>query len=52
MHFLQVNVTFYDAVNMIYDVITKANLFPITAKFMFVDVRKIKTQLIKYWKKK
>ena len=36
MHFVGVNVTFYDAVNMIHDVITTANLFPYTAKFMFV----------------
>ena len=34
MHFLRVNVTFYDAVNMIHDVIKTANTFPYTAKFM------------------
>ena len=39
MHFLQVNVTFYDAVNVIHDVITTANPFPYTAKFMFVGVK-------------
>ena len=39
MHFLLVNVTFYDAVKVIHDVITKANPFPYTAKFMFVGVR-------------
>ena len=42
MHFLRVNrvnVTFYDAVNIIHDVITTANPFPYTAKFIFVDVR-------------
>ena len=39
MHFLRVNVTFYDAVNMIHDVISRANPFSDTAKFMFVDVR-------------
>ena len=39
MHFLRVNVTFYDAVNMIHDVILTANLFPYTAKFMFDGVR-------------
>ena len=33
------NVTFYDAVNMIHDVITTDNPFPYTAKFMFVGVR-------------
>ena len=35
MHFLRVNVTFYDPVN----IITTANPFPDTAKFMFVGVR-------------
>ena len=44
MHFLQVNVTFYDAVNMIHDLITAANPIPYTAKFMFVGVRNNKTQ--------
>ena len=39
MHFLPVNVTFYDAVNMIHDVIITANLFPYSAKFMFYGVR-------------
>ena len=39
MHFLQVSVTFYDAVNMIHDVISTANPFPDIAKFMFVGVR-------------
>ena len=47
MHFLLVNVTFYDAVNMIHDVITKANPFPYTAKFMFVGVRNYKTQQVR-----
>ena len=42
MHFLRVNVTFHDAVNMIHDVISTAYQFPDTAKFMFVGVRKIK----------
>ena len=35
MHFLRVNVTFYDAVNVIHDVITTADPIPYTAKFMF-----------------
>ena len=35
MHFLRVNVTFYDAVNVIHDVITTANPFSHTAKFKF-----------------
>ena len=39
MHFLQVNVTFHDAVNVIYDVITTANAIQYTAKFMFLGVR-------------
>ena len=47
MHFLRVNATFYDAVNMIHDVITTANPFPYTAKFMFVGVRNDKTQQMK-----
>ena len=38
---------FYDAVNMIHDVIRKANQFPYTAKFMFVSVRSNKTQQIR-----
>ena len=41
------NVTFYDAVNMIYYVIRTANAFPYTAKFMFVGVRNNKTQQIR-----
>ena len=42
--FLRVNVMFYDAVNIIYDIITTPNPFPYTAKFMFVGVRHNKTQ--------
>ena len=44
MHFLRVNVTFYVAVNMIHDVITTANIFPHTAKFMFDGDRNNETQ--------
>ena len=44
MHFLQVNVTFYDVVNVIHDVITTTNPIPHTAKFMFVGVRNNITQ--------
>ena len=44
MHFLRVNVTFYDAVNVNHDVITNANPIPYTAKFMFVGLRNNKTQ--------
>ena len=50
MHILRVNVTFYDAVNIIHDVITIRNPFPYTAKFMFVGVRNNETQQIKRWK--
>ena len=46
MHLLRVDVTFYDAVNMIHDVISTAYLFPYTAKFMFDVVRNNKTQQI------
>ena len=44
MLFLRVNVTFYDAVSVIHDVITTANLIPYTFKFMFVGFRNNKTQ--------
>ena len=47
MHFLPVNVMFYDTVSMIHDVITTANLFPYTAKFMFDCARNDKTQQMK-----
>ena len=47
MHFLWVNVMFYDAVNMIHDVITTDDSFPDTAKSMFVGVRKNKTQQVR-----
>ena len=40
MHFLRVNVMFYNAVNVIHEVITTANPFPYIAKFIFVEVRK------------
>ena len=45
--FLRVNVTFYDAVNIIHDVITTRNTFPYTAKFTFVGVRNNETQQIR-----
>ena len=47
IYFLKVNVTFYDAVKMIHDVIITANPFPFTAKFMFVGVRNDKTKKIR-----
>ena len=50
MHILRVNVTFYDAVNIIHDVITTRNPFPYTAKFMFVGVKNNETQQIRRWK--
>ena len=45
---LRVNVTFYDAVNTMHDVIETPNPFPYTAKFMFVGVRHNKTQQIRW----
>ena len=45
------NFTFYDAVNIMRDVITTSNPFPYTAEFMFVGVRHIKTQQIRRCKK-
>ena len=47
MHFMRVNVTFYDAVNMIHDVINAANLFPYTAKFMFDGATNYKTEQVR-----
>ena len=47
MHFLWVNVAFYDAVNMIHDVIRTADPFPYAAKFMLVGVRNNKNQTLK-----
>ena len=41
MHFLRVNVTFHDAVNMTHNVISTANSSPDTAEYMFVSVKKI-----------
>ena len=45
--FCAVNVTFYDAVNMIHDVITTANQFPYTVKFTFDGARNNKTQQLR-----
>ena len=50
MHFLLVNVTIYDAVNMIHDINTTANPFPYTAKFMTDCVRNNKTEQMKHRK--
>ena len=47
MHILRVNVTVYDSVNIIHDVITMPNPFAYTAKFMFVSVRHKETQQIR-----
>ena len=38
---------FYNAVNIIHDVITAPYPFPYTAKFMFVDARDNETQALK-----
>ena len=43
-YFLRVNVTFDDALSLIHNFITTANLFPYTANFMFDGVRNNKTQ--------
>ena len=51
MHFLLVNVMFYDAVN-IHDVIRTADPFPFTAKFMFAGVRNNETQQMRCLKDK
>ena len=50
IHILRVNVKFYDAVNIIHDVITTPNPFPYTAKFTFVGVRNNEAQQIRRWK--
>ena len=47
MHFLQVNITVYDTVNMINDIITTANPFPYIAKFMIAGVNNNKTQHVR-----
>ena len=47
MHFLRVNVTFYDEVSVIHDVITTPSLFPNTTKFMLVGIRNEKTQQLR-----
>ena len=39
MHFLRLNVTFHDAINIIHDVIIKRNPYPYTTKFVFLVVR-------------
>ena len=47
MFFVRGNVTFYDTVKMIHDVIKTANLFPYTAKFMFDGARNNKTEQLR-----
>ena len=47
MLFVRVNLAFFDTVNIIHDVITTANPFSDTAKFMFVGVTNNKTQQIR-----
>ena len=41
---MRVNVKFSDTINTIHDVITTANPFPNTTKFMFVVVKNNKAQ--------
>ena len=48
MRVLRVNVTFYDTVNIIHDVITIRNPFPYTAKFMSVGVTNNETQQVRH----
>ena len=50
MHFLQVNITFYDAVSVIHDVTTTANQIPYTYEFMLVGSRSNKTRQIRHRK--
>ena len=38
---------FYDAINVVHDVITTTNPFPYTAKFIFVGVKNNKPQEIR-----
>ena len=47
VHFLRVNITFCDEVNMIHDIIRTANPFTYTAKLMFAGVRNNRTQRIR-----
>ena len=47
MHFLRVNVTFYDAVNVIHVFITTADPIPYTVNFMFEGVGNNKPQQIR-----
>ena len=47
MGFVRVNVTFYEAVNMIHDVITISNLFTYTAKSILGGARNNKTQQLR-----
>ena len=44
MTFLRVNVMFYDAINIIHDVIITPNPYQYTAKFVFLGVRMNKDQ--------
>ena len=50
MAFLRVNITFYDTVNVIHDVITTTDPIPYTAKFMSDSVGNNKTQQIRHRK--
>ena len=48
MHFLRVNAKFHDTVNMIHNVITTANSFSYTAKFIYVSDENNKTKKIRH----
>ena len=48
MHFLRVNVTLYDVINVIHDVIATADPILYTAKFMFDGVRNNRNQEIRH----
>ena len=50
MNFLQVNITFYDAVNIMHHVIITRNPYPYTDKFVFLDVTFDKDQQIRCWR--
>ena len=43
MHFLRVNVTFYEAVNVIHDVISRANPFPYTFHIQNLSLSELET---------
>ena len=44
MNFLRENVTFFEAVNIIHDVVVTPNPYPYTVKFGFVSIKNHKVQ--------